>query len=171
MGIDEEKVYEGSIKEDWDVLRQWIADLTDRRPQDWVLESTIDDPEDKKPDDWDDDEEILSDLKPESWNDEDDGEWDPPMVPNPAYKGAWSPKKITNPAYKGSWEFRKIPNPKYVDDDKVYAYADFGYLGLNIYQEKAGTIFDNIIVCDDEAEADEFAKMWRALNEVETAKK
>merc|ERR1712203_85722 len=38
--IDEEKIYEGSIKDDWEVLKP----------------KEIADPEDKKPDDWDDEE-------------------------------------------------------------------------------------------------------------------
>merc|ERR1712132_5887 len=45
--IDQEKIYEGSIKDDWE-----------------------------------------------------DGEWEPPMKDNPAYKGDWSVKRISNPAYK-----------------------------------------------------------------------
>merc|ERR1712157_387270 len=93
------------------------------------------------------------------------------MKDNPAYKGDWSVKRIENPAYKGSWEAKKIANPEYVDDDKVYSYADFGFLGFDLWQVKGGTIFDNIILCDDVAEADEFFKKWKALNEVETAKK
>ena len=31
-----------------------------------------------------------------------DGEWEPPMIDNPAYKGEWKPKQIDNPAYKVS---------------------------------------------------------------------
>jgi len=36
---------------------------------------------------------------------------------------------------------------------------------------KGGTIFDNVIITDDKAEADDFAKKWKALSEVEKAKK
>merc|ERR1712048_1377480 len=155
--IDEEKIYEGSIKEDWEVLKpKEIPDPDDKKPEDWVDSSMMDDPEDKKPDDWDD---------------EEDGEWEAPMKDNPAYKGDWSVKRIENPAYKGVWEAKKIANPEYVDDDKIYSYADFGFLGFDLWQVKGGTIFDNIILCDDVAEADEFAKKWKALNEVEKAKK
>merc|ERR1712127_993254 len=100
-----------------------------------------------------------------------DGEWEAPTKDNPAYKGEWSVKRISNPAYKGFWEAKKIANPEYVDDDKIYSYADFGFLGFDLWQVKGGTIFDNIILCDDVAEADEFAKKWKALNEVEVAKK
>merc|ERR1712230_153235 len=100
-----------------------------------------------------------------------DGEWEPPMKDNPEYKGDWSVKRISNPDYKGIWKAKDIDNPEYEDDDSIYAYDDFGFIGFDLWQVKAGTIFDNVIITDDKAEADEFAKKWRALNEVEKAKK
>merc|ERR1712137_852672 len=76
--IDEEKIYDGNIKEDWEVLKpREIADPADKKPDDWTDESMIDDPDDKKPDDWDD---------------EEDGEWEAPMKDNPEYKGDWTGK-------------------------------------------------------------------------------
>merc|ERR1739848_952956 len=170
--IDEEKIYEGSIKEDWEVLKpKTIDDPADKKPSDWVEDSMMDDPADKKPDDWVTEKRIVDAdaKKPDDWDDEEDGEWEAPMKDNPAYKGDWSVKRISNPAYKGFWEAKKIANPEYQDDDKVYSYADFGFLGFDLWQVKGGTIFDNVIVCDDVAEADEFAKKWKALNEVEKA--
>merc|ERR1711901_10671 len=74
-------------------------------------------------------------------------------------------------AYKGFWEAKKIANPEYADDDTVYKYSDFGFLGFDLWQVKGGTIFDNVIVTDDAAEADAFAKKWKELSEVENAKK
>merc|ERR1712157_721167 len=109
--------------------------------------------------------------KPDDWDDEEDGEWEAPMKDNPAYKGDWSVKRITNPAYKGFWEAKKIANPEYVDDDNIYSYADFGFLGFDLWQVKGGTIFDNIIVTDDKAEADSFAKKWKDLSDFEKSKK
>merc|ERR1711920_1088326 len=172
--IDEEKIYEGSIKEDWEVLKpKEISDPEDKKPEDWVDSSMMDDPEDKKPDDWVEEKRIVDESasKPDDWDDEEDGEWEAPMKDNPAYKGDWSVKRIENPAYKGIWEAKKIANPEYVDDDKVYSYADFGFLGFDLWQVKGGTIFDNIIITDDKAEADNFLKKWKSLNELETAKK
>jgi len=155
--IDEEKIYEGSVKEDWEVLKpKTIDDPEDKKPSDWVEDSMMDDPEDKKPDDWDD---------------EEDGEWEAPMKDNPAFKGEWSVKRISNPAYKGFWEAKKIDNPEYEDDNAVYKYADFGFIGFDLWQVKGGTIFDNVIICDDKAEADAFAAKWKALSEVEKAAK
>merc|ERR1712050_250640 len=72
-------------------------------------------------------------------------------------------------AYKGFWEAKKIANPEYEDDDLVYKYADFGFLGFDLWQVKGGTIFDNVIITDDVAEADTFAKKWKELSEVEKA--
>merc|ERR1719394_1431024 len=166
--IDEEKIYEGSIKEDWEVLKpKEIPDPEDKKPGDWSDESMIDDPDDKKPDDWVEEKRIVDDeaKKPE------DGEWEAPMKDNPAYKGDWYGKRISNPAYKGVWEAKQIANPEYEDDDSVYKYDDFGFIGFDLWQVKAGTIFDNVIVTDDEAEADSFTKKWKELSEVEKAKK
>merc|ERR1712224_378224 len=155
--VDQEKIYEGSIKEDWEVLKpKKISDPEDKKPEDWSDDSMIDDPEDKKPEDWDD---------------EEDGEWEAPMKDNPDFKGEWFVKRISNPAYKGVWTAKEIDNPEFKDDDGVYEYADFGFLGFDLWQVKGGTIFDNVIITDNKAEADEFAKKWKTLSDVENAKK
>merc|ERR1711930_32640 len=172
--IDEEKIYEGSIKEDWEVLKpKEIADPADKKPEDWADDSMMDDPEDKKPDDWVEEKRIVDTdaKKPDDWDDEEDGEWEAPMKDNEAYKGDWYGKRISNPAYKGIWEAKKIANPEYEDDDSVYKYSDFSFIGFDLWQVKAGTIFDNVIITDDKAEADAFAKKWKVLSEVEQAKK
>merc|ERR1712051_1135705 len=94
-----------------------------------------------------------------------------PMKDNPAYKGEWNVKRISNPAYKGIWAAKKIANPEYKDDDTLYKYDDFGFIGFDLWQVKGGTIFDNVILTDDKAEADTFAKKWKELSEVEKAEK
>merc|ERR1712070_1042059 len=109
--------------------------------------------------------------KPDDWDDEEDGEWEAPMKDNPDYKGDWSAKRISTPEYKGVWEAKKIDNPEFVDDDAVYKFGEFGFIGFDLWQGKAETIFDNIIITDDVAEADAFAAKWKALTEVEKAKK
>merc|ERR1711934_1331257 len=158
--IDEEKIYDGSIKEDWEVLKpKEISDPADKKPDDWTDESMIDDPEDKKPGDWVEEKRIVdSDAKkPDDWDDEEDGEWEAPMK--------------DNPEYKGFWEAKKIANPEYEDDDSVYKFADFGFIGFDLWQVKSGTIFDNVIITDDKSEADAFAKKWKDLSELEKSKK
>lgn len=85
---------------------------------------------------WDQPEHIADkDAKqPEDWDEEMDGEWEPPMIDNPEYKGEWKPKQIDNPDYKGVWVHPMIPNPEYKPDDQLYAYEDFGVLGLDLWQ-------------------------------------
>jgi calreticulin len=172
--IDEEKVYEGSLAEDWEMLApKEISDPDDKKPSDWADDSMMDDPEDKKPADWVEEKRMVDDsaTKPDDWDDEEDGEWEAPMKDNAAYKGDWSVKRISNPAYVGFWEAKKIANPEYAEDDALYKYADFGFIGFDLWQVKGGSIFDNIIITDDKSEADGFAKKWKALSEVEAAKK
>merc|ERR1711869_162476 len=131
--IDQDKIYEGSLKEDWELLKpKEISDPDDKKPSDWVDEA---------------------------------------MMDNPEYKGDWYGKRISNPAYKGVWEAKKIANPEFFDDDAVYKYADFGFIGFDLWQVKGGSIFDNVIICDDKAEADAFAAKWKAISEVEKAEK
>jgi len=93
------------------------------------------------------------------------------MKDNPAYTGEWNVKRISNPEYKGFWEAKKIANPEYDDDDKLYRYEEFGFIGFDVWQVKGGSIFDNIIITDDKAEADAFAKSWKELSAVEKAEK
>merc|ERR1719359_2837009 len=158
--IDQEKVYEGSLKEDWELLKaKEISDPDDKKPSDWVDTSMMDDPADKKPDDWVEEKRIIDPeaKKPSDWDDEEDGEWEAPMKDNDAYKGERYAKKIANPEYE--------------DDDKLYSFADFGFIGFDLWQVKGGTIFDNIIITDDKSEADDFAKKWKATSEVEAAEK
>merc|ERR1712046_543302 len=135
----------------------------------------MDDPSEKKPEDWvEESEKRIVDAdakKPDDWDDEEDGEWEAPMKDNDAYKGEWYAKRISNPEYKGVWEAKKIANPEYEDDDALYKYTDFGFIGFDLWQVKGGTLFDNIIITDDKAEADDFAKKWKSLSEVETAEK
>jgi len=172
--IDEAEIYKGSIKDDWEVLApKEISDPADKKPDDWVDTSMMDDPEDKKPDDWVTEKRIIDAeaKQPEDWDEEEDGEWEAPMIDNPAFKGEWMVKRISNPAYKGVWEAKMIANPEYVDDDMVYKYDDFSFIGLDLWQVKGGSIFDNFIITDDKAEADTFTKIWKELSTVEKAEK
>jgi calreticulin len=77
-----------------------------------------------------------------------------PQIDNPEYKGEWKPKRIANPEYKGKWTHPEIANPEYVADSSIYKFNDIGAVGIELWQVKAGTHFDNIIVTDSLAEAD-----------------
>merc|ERR1711998_828087 len=134
VNIDQKEVASGSLFDDWEFLKpKTIKDPAISKPKDWVDEKKIDDPEDKKPDGWDDIPKQVSDpeaSKPEDWDDEDKGEWEHPM----------------------------IDNPDFVDDPLVYSYESFAVAAFEIWQVKAGSIFDNVIITDSLEEADAFAK-------------
>jgi calreticulin len=55
--------------------------------------------------------------------------------------------------YKGVWEADDIPNPEYEGDDSLHVFNDLKYVGFELWQVKAGSIFDNIMVTDDIAAA------------------
>ncbi|XP_076462169.1 calreticulin-like [Babylonia areolata] len=159
--IDNEKVESGELEEDWDFLPpKKIKDPEAKKPEDWDEREKIDDPDDTKPEDWDKPEHIPDPdaKKPDDWDDEMDGEWEPPMIDNPEYKGEWKPKQIDNPDYKGKWVHPEIDNPEYSPDDKLYMYSDIGAIGFDLWQVKSGTIFDNVLITDDEGDAEEHGK-------------
>lgn len=169
--IDGKEVAKGNLKEDWDMLPpKEIKDPKAKKPSDWVDAKEIPDPEDKKPSGWDDIPAEIPDpdaKKPDDWDDELDGEWEPPMINNPEYKGEWKPKMIPNPEYKGEWVHPMVPNPDYFDDDNLYAYESNAAVGIEVWQVKSGTIFDNVIVTDDIKEAQQFAEKTKATQEGE----
>merc|ERR1711988_179286 len=151
--IDQVKVDDGSLADGWDFLKpKQIRDPEEKKPADWVDEAEMDDPEDKKPEGYDDIPAKIADpkaKKPDDWDDESDGEWEAPQIDNPEYKGEWKAKRIKNPAYKGVWAPKKIANPAYVDDTSIGQYGSFSWVGIDVWQVKAGTIFDNLLITDD----------------------
>lgn len=151
--IDNKETRAGEIEEHWDILEpKVIPDPAISKPADWVDVTHIDDPEDLKPEGYDDIQPEIQDpeaSKPADWDDELDGEWEAPRVPNPAYKGPWRPRRIANPEYKGEWVHPKIDNPAYVSDSGLYAFKSFKFLGVEVWQVKAGSIFGNFLVTDD----------------------
>jgi len=174
--IDMNKVDSGTLEDGWSFLEpKEIRDPDEKKPTDWVDEAEIDDPEDKKPDGYDDIPAKIADpkaTKPDDWDDESDGTWEAPQIDNPDYKGAWKAKRIKNPAYKGVWEAKLIANPKYAADDKLYSYPKFSTVGIDVWQVKSGTIFDNILLTDDVEYAKAHGeKTWKAGKDAEKAAK
>ncbi|XP_050690804.1 calreticulin-like [Eriocheir sinensis] len=167
--IDNEKAQSGELEEDWDMLPpKKIKDPDASKPDDWDDRSTIPDPDDTKPEDWDQPEHIPDPdaTKPEDWDDEMDGEWEPPMIDNPDYKGEWKPKQIDNPDYKGPWNHPEIDNPEYTPDTEIYKYDEICAVGLDLWQVKSGTIFDNFLIADDIEEAKQIGEeTWGATKE------
>lgn len=174
--VDNEVRSSGDLEDHWDFLPpKTVKDPEAKKPEDWDDRARIPDESDVKPDGWDEIPETIPDseaTKPLDWDDEDDGEWEPPTVPNPEFKGEWRQKMVENPAYKGVWSAPEIPNPEYVPEDaeKLYVREDLRYVGFELWQVKSGSIFDNILVTDDAEYARAFAeRTWGASKDGERA--
>eukprot|EP00696_Hemimastix_kukwesjijk_P017325 gnl/Hemi2/5954_TR2070_c0_g1_i1.p1 gnl/Hemi2/5954_TR2070_c0_g1~~gnl/Hemi2/5954_TR2070_c0_g1_i1.p1 ORF type:complete len:428 (-),score=229.32 gnl/Hemi2/5954_TR2070_c0_g1_i1:328-1611(-) len=164
--IDQKRVEGGKLEDDYDFLPpKTIKDPAVSKPSDWVDEAKIDDPTDFKPAGWDDIPAKIVDpdaSKPTTWDDVEDGEWEAPLIDNPEYQGEWKARVIDNPDYKGEWEHPMIANPEYVADENLYLYENIGLVGIELWQVKSGTIFDNIVVTDDINYAKSVAaKTWK----------
>jgi len=171
--VDGQTKESGNLEDDWDFLpAKQIDDASDKKPEDWVDEAQIDDPEDVKPSDWDEEPATIADenaKQPDDWDEDEDGKWEAPQIANPKHKGEWRAKRIPNPAYKGQWKPAQIENPEYKADAELYhTRKPLEYVGVDIWQVKAGTIFDDIIVADDLAEVNAILdKTYRATKEAE----
>lgn len=139
-----------------------IDDPTDEKPVDWVDDETIPDPTAVKPADWVDQAEIPdpSATKPEDWDDEADGDWEPPTIRNPEYKGEWEVPRIPNPEYKGVWKPRQMPNPDFYEDKEPHKFQKIAGIGFELWTINDMLSFDNILVTNDESEAEAWAEAW-----------
>ncbi|KAI3838429.1 hypothetical protein MKX03_013193 [Papaver bracteatum] len=79
-------------------------------------------------------------------------------------------KQIKNPNYKGKWKAPMIDNPDFKDDPEIYVYPKLKYVGIELWQVKSGTMFDNVLVCYDPDYAKKLAEeTWGKQKEGEKA--
>jgi calreticulin len=151
--IDNAEKETGLLEEHFDfLLPKTVTDPAARKPLDWDDRREVPDVTDVKPEGHDDVPEAVTDpdaRKPEGWHDDDDGEWEAPLVKNPLFKGPWVQKQIDNPNFAGTWTAPEIPNPAYVPSADLYLFHDLRYVGFELWQVTAGSIFDNVLVTDD----------------------
>ena len=159
-------LFDGNVKAEGDISDAWafpskeIDDPEDKKPADWVDAAEIEDDSVTKPEGYDDIPATIADpdaKQPDDWDEEEDGEWEAPEVPNPEFKGPWVQPMKPNPDYKGEWSPAQIANKDYAPD----TYAKYGDIGVVAFEEwivNAGSIFDNILVTDDLAEAEKERK-------------
>lgn len=171
--FDRKEVSSGSLLVDFSPSvnpRKEVDDPTDIKPTDWVDEKEILDPTAKKPEDWVE-EATYPDpeaVKPEDWDDEEDGDWEPPHIPNPNYRGEWVHPKIPNPDYKGEWRPRQIPNPNYFEDLHPHNFQKMTAVGFELWTIDGFINFGNILITSDEDEAKEWADVWEERHTRET---
>lgn len=167
----------------WDE-REKIVDPTASKPEDWdeSAPAQIADPNAVKPDGWLDDEpEVIPDpdaVKPNDWDEEMDGEWEAPLIdnpacsaapgcgpwkapniPNPNYKGVWRAPLIPNPNYQGKWTPRRIRNPDYFKDDHPFKMTPIHAVGFELWSMSPALLFDNLLITDDVV----LAEYWASI--------
>lgn len=150
-----------------------VPDPEKLKPVDWVDEPTIPDPRDKKPPNFDDYPPRFMPnpkaSKPKDWNDDANGVWEHPLIENHEWE-PWEPIHMINPDYIGPWVQPMIKNPKYVYDDRMFNVCSVNCtrIGFELWQVRAGVVFDDIIVTDDLEEAKRFAEeTFFAMRDVE----
>lgn len=204
--VDKETKKSGSLLKDFDPPvnpPKMIKDPEDLKPEDWVDEAKIEDPDAVKPEDWDEDaprritdpedekpEGWLDDESlqiadpdaqvPDDWDQEDDGEWEAPLIDNPAceaagcgeweaqmidnpdYKGQWYSPMIDNPDYIGEWAAKEIENPSFFETDSPFAELDsVAGVAIDIWTMQKGIEYDNVYVGTSEDAAYELAANWQ----------
>ncbi|GJQ65294.1 hypothetical protein Trydic_g7414 [Trypoxylus dichotomus] len=200
--IDNKVVNSGSLLEDFTPPVNppaEIDDPTEKKPADWDERERIPDPEAVKPEDWDEDapaqiideNAVIPDgwledepkhipdpdaIRPDDWDTEMDGEWEPPLIDNPAcanaigcgkwepplinnpkYKGKWMPPLIDNPNYKGKWRPKRISNPDYFEDKYPFRMQSISAIGFELWSMSNNILFDNVIITEDIKVAEEWA--------------
>ncbi|KAF9903968.1 hypothetical protein EC991_003186 [Linnemannia zychae] len=159
--VMEDKV---AIETNWDVyVPRTIPNPGETKPADWVDIQQIEDPNHVKPANYDEIPRYIVDpeaTQPEDWDPESDGDWEAPEIQNPEFE-EFVPKFIPNPEYKGEWKASEIPNPEFKEDSELAHYKIAG-AGLDLWQVKSGSIFDDIVVTTDAAVADKYLESWKA---------
>uniref|UniRef100_A0A8C6JRL0 Calreticulin n=1 Tax=Melopsittacus undulatus TaxID=13146 RepID=A0A8C6JRL0_MELUD len=128
--IDNEMVASGNLEDDLDFLPpKKINDPTVKKPVNWDDRFEIDDPNDVKPEDWDEPEYIMDMTT---------------FISLTLFKTC------------GVWPHPQIDNPNYSPDYSIYSFENISVIGLDIWQVRSGTIFDNFLITDDEEYAEDF---------------
>ncbi|KAK2961268.1 putative Calnexin like protein [Blattamonas nauphoetae] len=156
--IDNDLYRAGCLAEDFEFIdRHYVVDEDATKPDDWDDRMEIPDPTDEKPEDWDD-REFIPDpdaKKPADWDDS-KGTWEPPLISNPSYAGEYFHLMLPNPNYMGPWKRPMKEHDLWKEKDTLYCFENIRYVAVDVWQVKAGTIFDNFFIGDNLEEFEEF---------------
>ncbi|CAI9304456.1 unnamed protein product [Lactuca saligna] len=63
-----------------------------------------------------------------------------------------------------------IDNPDFKDDPDLYVFPKLKYVGIELWQVKSGTLFDNVLICDDPEYAKQLVEeTWAKQKDAEKA--
>ncbi|XP_030934684.1 calreticulin-3-like isoform X1 [Quercus lobata] len=76
-----------------------------------------------------------------------------------------SPRKLRTLDYKGKTPW--IDNPEFEDDPNVYGLKPIKHVGIEVWQVKGGSVYDNVLICDDPDYATQVVEEVFANREIE----
>ncbi|KAM8763730.1 calreticulin-3 isoform 3-T3 [Rhynchonycteris naso] len=146
--IDGLTIESGSIEYDWNLTSLKKMEKSSAASKDWKQE------EEHKSQDWEKHFLDASASKPSDWNSELDGDWQASVLQKPPYQDGLKPEGID----KDVWLHQKMKNTNYFTEYDLSEFENIGAIGLELWQVRSGTIFDNFLITDDEEYAENFGK-------------
>ncbi|KAM5308653.1 calreticulin-3 isoform 3-T3 [Glossophaga mutica] len=142
--IDGQTIESGSIEYDWNLTSLKKLEKSPAESKE----------KENKPQDWEKHFLDASASKPSDWNHELDGDWQASLLQKPPYQDDLKPEGID----KDVWLHQKMKNTKYLLEYDLSEFENIGAIGLELWQVRSGTIFDNFLITDDEEYAENFGK-------------
>ncbi|XP_066109398.1 calreticulin-3 isoform X3 [Saccopteryx bilineata] len=146
--IDGLTIESGGIEYDWNLTSLKKMEKASAASKDWKQE------EEHKSQDWEKHFLDASASKPSDWNSELDGDWQASVLQKPLYRDDLKPEGID----KDVWLHQKMKNTNYFTEYDLSEFENIGAIGLELWQVRSGTIFDNFLITDDEDYAEDFGK-------------
>ncbi|XP_004647432.1 calreticulin-3 [Octodon degus] len=145
--IDGQSIELGSIENDWH-----LASL--RKTEQAATAPGLDPGKAGTAQDWEKHFLDAGASKPSDWNSELDGDWPGPMLQKPPYQDGLKPEGID----QDIWLHEKMRSTRYLTHYDLSEFENIGAIGLELWQVRSGTIFDNFLLTDDEQYAENFGK-------------
>uniref|UniRef100_A0A8C2NT91 Calreticulin n=1 Tax=Capra hircus TaxID=9925 RepID=A0A8C2NT91_CAPHI len=145
--IDGQSIESGSIEYDWQLTSLKNMEKASAEAEGWDQAAK------DKSQDWEKHFLDASASKPSDWKGELDGDWQAAMLQKPPYQDGLKPEGID----KDVWLHQKMKN-NYLTEYDLSEFENIGAIGLELWQVRSGTIFDNFLITDDEEYAENFGK-------------
>lgn len=140
--IDGQSIESGSVEYDWNLASLRTAEKA--QPQPWEQK------EGGTTKDWEKHFLDAGASKPSDWNAELDGDW----LQKPPYQDGLRAEGMEQDV----WLHQKMGHSSCLTQYDLTEFENIGAIGLDLWQVRSGTIFDNFLITDDEEYADRFGK-------------
>ncbi|XP_048198660.1 calreticulin-3 isoform X1 [Perognathus longimembris pacificus] len=144
--IDGQAIESGSIEYDWTLTSLKNAEKAEAKGRDPAEARKA------QVQDWE--KHFLDTSAPSDWNSELDGDWQAAMLQKPPYQDGLRAEGIDQDV----WLHQKMQSASYLLQHDLSEFENIGAIGLELWQVRSGTIFDNFLITDDEEYAVKFGK-------------